>query len=70
MYIRTIIMWEVMKYIMDAAHETIETQRSSHIKGSDKDKDVTSIAPLTTPVTMRSVQKNCTLYRLYRGRVS
>ena len=37
MYIRTIIMWEVMKYIMDAAHEeTIETQRSSHINGSDK----------------------------------
>ena len=72
MYIRMIIMWEVMKYIMDAARETIETQRSSHIKGSDKgvtlpDKDVTSIAPLTTPVTMRSVQKNCTLYRLYRG---
>ena len=29
-------MWEVMKYIMDAAHETIETQRSPHIKGSDK----------------------------------
>ena len=27
MYIRTIIMWEVMKYIMNAAHETIETQR-------------------------------------------
>ena len=25
-----------MKYIMDAAHEAIETQRSSHIKGSDK----------------------------------
>ena len=55
MYIRTIIMWEEMKYIMDAAHETIETQRSSHIKGSDK--GVASIAPLTTPVTMRSVQK-------------
>ena len=36
MYIRTIIMWEVMKYIMGAAHETIETQHSSHIKGSDK----------------------------------
>ena len=25
-----------MKYKMDAAHEAIETQRSSHIKGSDK----------------------------------
>ena len=65
---------------MDAAHETIETQRSSHIKGSDKrvslpDKDVTSIPPLTTPVTMRSVQKKPVHYidnigaELVRGRV-
>ena len=41
-------MWEVMKYIMDAAHETIETQRSSHIKGSDKG---------VASWQMRSVQK-------------
>ena len=47
---------------LDAAHETIETQRSSHIKGSDKgvaswERCNIYIAPLTTPVTMRSVHK-------------
>ena len=42
MYFRTIFMWEVMKYIMDAAHETIETQRSSHIKLKGSDKGVAS----------------------------
>ena len=45
------------------------------IKVSLPDKDVTSIAPLTTPVTMRSVQKKTVHYidyigaELVRGRV-
>ena len=65
-------------YIMDAAHKTIEigeeTQRSSYIKGSDKDVASDKRCNIYSPILDTSynafcAKKTCTLFRLYRGRV-